>query len=349
MGSPKQIVAQLLSEAQANVLEAAGRALWEAAASTLQTVFGEPVRLESADGLLLMPDEAASRLPARHLVMHLELTTASDQAASCFLFLETGDAARSLGSEADDPEDEEQQTIVVASTILGQVLQAVNAKVLAPTPAGLVAALDDVVANTGAAALSEVEDPGLWLTLTVARERPLTAYLFAPGTALDIVANGWGVSAAADAPAEAGRPGPAFSLSQEELDEAELVEEPSPGGSSGRQEPTPISSAVAQRAQFAPLAPPPPAQHRQRLDLIADLQLEVTVELGRTSMTVAEVLGLGPGSVIELERIAGEPVDILVNDRLIARGEVVVVDENFGVRIVEVVKKGAERPLEEAS
>jgi flagellar motor switch protein FliN/FliY len=54
------------------------------------------------------------------------------------------------------------------------------------------------------------------------------------------------------------------------------------------------------------------------------------------------VLALGPGSVIELERLAGEPVDILVNDRLIARGEVVVVDENFGVRVVEVLRRGPE-------
>lgn len=287
MGSPKQVVAQLLSEAQAETLAQAGRALWEAAASTLHTVFGEPVRLESADGLLLMPDEAAGRLPARHLVVQLEITTTSDQAASCFLFLETDGAARALGSEADDPDDQEQQTIVVASTILGQVLQALNAKVLAPTPAGLVAALDDVLANTGAALLSSVEDPGLWLTLTLARERPLTAYLFVPGTALDIVANGWGsVSAASDAQGAA----PAFSLSQEEIDEAELVEDP-PQSSLPPKEPTPISSVVAQKAQFAPLPPPPPTQQRQRLDLIADLQLEVTVELGRTSMTVAEVLG----------------------------------------------------------
>ncbi len=78
------------------------------------------------------------------------------------------------------------------------------------------------------------------------------------------------------------------------------------------------------------------------MDLLAGLQMNVSVELGRTELTVSEVLGLGPGSVIELDRLAGEPVDILVNDRLIARGEVVVVDENFGVRVVEVVRRGGE-------
>jgi flagellar motor switch protein FliN/FliY len=68
-----------------------------------------------------------------------------------------------------------------------------------------------------------------------------------------------------------------------------------------------------------------------------DVSMRVTVELGRSSLTVEEILELGPGSVVELNKLAGEPVDILVNDRLIARGEVVVVDENFGVRVTEII------------
>jgi flagellar motor switch protein FliN/FliY len=65
--------------------------------------------------------------------------------------------------------------------------------------------------------------------------------------------------------------------------------------------------------------------------------LEVTVELGRTTMSIKDILALGVGSVIELDKTAGEPVDIYVNNKLIARGEVVVIDENFGVRITSVV------------
>ncbi len=75
----------------------------------------------------------------------------------------------------------------------------------------------------------------------------------------------------------------------------------------------------------------------QPIDLLMDVSMRVSVELGRSSLTVEEVLELGPGSVVELNKLAGEPVDILVNDRLIARGEVVVVDENFGVRITEII------------
>ncbi len=81
----------------------------------------------------------------------------------------------------------------------------------------------------------------------------------------------------------------------------------------------------------------PVAATPRSLDLIMDVSMRVTVELGRSSMTVEEVLSLGPGSVVELNKLAGEPVDVLVNEQLIARGEVVVVDENFGVRVTEIV------------
>jgi flagellar motor switch protein FliN/FliY len=73
------------------------------------------------------------------------------------------------------------------------------------------------------------------------------------------------------------------------------------------------------------------------LDLLHDVEMEVTAELGRTRMSVRELLSLTPGAVIELDRAAGGPADLLVNGRLIARGEVVIVDENFGIRITEIV------------
>jgi flagellar motor switch protein FliN/FliY len=73
------------------------------------------------------------------------------------------------------------------------------------------------------------------------------------------------------------------------------------------------------------------------LDLLLDIPLQVTVELGRTRLTVSEILSLRVGSVLELDKMAGEPGDVLVNGTLVARGEVVVVDEKFGIRIVEVL------------
>jgi len=76
------------------------------------------------------------------------------------------------------------------------------------------------------------------------------------------------------------------------------------------------------------------------LDRLHDVPVELAVEIGRTRMTIGEALALGPGSIVTLDRLAGEPVDLLVNGRPIARGEVVVIDEEFGLRITEVVSGG---------
>jgi len=73
------------------------------------------------------------------------------------------------------------------------------------------------------------------------------------------------------------------------------------------------------------------------IDMLLDVSLPISIELGRTAMPIQEILNLNPGSVIELDKLAGEPVDLLVNEKLIARGEVVVVDENFGIRITSMI------------
>lgn len=78
----------------------------------------------------------------------------------------------------------------------------------------------------------------------------------------------------------------------------------------------------------------PPAN----LDMLMDVPLKITVELGRTQMTLKQALDLVQGSVVELDRLAGDPVDVFINDRMIAKGEVVVVDDKFAVRITELVK-----------
>jgi flagellar motor switch protein FliN/FliY len=88
---------------------------------------------------------------------------------------------------------------------------------------------------------------------------------------------------------------------------------------------------------------PPPVTRNGGLDLLHDVEMEVTAELGRTRMSVRELLSLSPGAVVELDRAAGAPTDLLVNGRLIARGEVVVIDENFGIRITEIIATATER------
>jgi flagellar motor switch protein FliN len=88
------------------------------------------------------------------------------------------------------------------------------------------------------------------------------------------------------------------------------------------------------------------------LERLYDVPVELAVEIGRTQMTIRETLALGPGSIVTLNRLAGEPVDLLVNGKPIARGEVVVIDEEFGLRVTEVVASDAgsagEAPVEPA-
>ena len=76
---------------------------------------------------------------------------------------------------------------------------------------------------------------------------------------------------------------------------------------------------------------------KKNISLIMDVPLQVTVELGRTNKLIKDILEFGPGSIIELDKLAGEPVDILVNGKSIAKGEVVVIDESFGVRITDII------------
>ena len=94
--------------------------------------------------------------------------------------------------------------------------------------------------------------------------------------------------------------------------------------------------AIDDRLDNEPTTPPPSGK-TANLDLILDIPLTVTVELGRSKMLINDLLQLGQGSVIELTKLAGEPLEVLVNQKLVARGEVVVVNEKFGVRLTDIV------------
>ncbi len=92
-----------------------------------------------------------------------------------------------------------------------------------------------------------------------------------------------------------------------------------------------------QQVQFPGLNPQSQSGDQGNIGLLMDVYMEMTVELGRTKRLIKDILGMGEGTIIELDKLAGEPVDILVNHKLIAKGEVVVIDENFGVRVTEIV------------
>ena len=99
-----------------------------------------------------------------------------------------------------------------------------------------------------------------------------------------------------------------------------------------------------QSVQYPSLQQTAGAMEQGNIGLIMDVYMEMTVELGRTKKQIKEILGMGEGTIIELDKLAGEPVDILVNHKPIAKGEVVVIDENFGVRVTEILS-----PIERVS
>ena len=106
-----------------------------------------------------------------------------------------------------------------------------------------------------------------------------------------------------------------------------------------QQQPYAMPNVNVQPAQFQPFnAGVSPLMQQENIDLIMDVPLEVTVELGRTNKSIKEILDFSPGTIIELNKLAGEPVDVLVNGKFVAKGEVVVIEENFGIRIVEISK-----------
>ncbi len=101
------------------------------------------------------------------------------------------------------------------------------------------------------------------------------------------------------------------------------------------------AAGTAQAASFDELSGAETAAGNAPLETLLDVPLPITIEFGRTRMSVQEVLQLGRGSVIQLERVVGEPVDIYVSDRKLAEGEVVVIGEYFGVRVTSLVGAGA--------
>ena len=133
-------------------------------------------------------------------------------------------------------------------------------------------------------------------------------------------------------PAAAPQPAtpPVQDMSQMQIQQPQMMQQPYM---------MPAPNVNVQSAQFQPFnAGVSPLMQQENIDLIMDVPLEVTVELGRSNKSIKEILDFAPGTIIELDKLAGEPVDVLVNGKFVAKGEVVVIEENFGIRLVEILK-----------
>ncbi|MDE6888953.1 MAG: flagellar motor switch phosphatase FliY [Eubacterium sp.] len=144
-------------------------------------------------------------------------------------------------------------------------------------------------------------------------------------------------TSASSAPAPAAAPQPAAQqpMMGQPMMGQPMMQQPMMGQPMMMQQPVNV-----QQAQFQSFSGDfnPAIFQKENIDLIMDVPLEVTVELGRTTKSIQEILDFAPGTIIELDKIAGEPIDILVNGKYVAKGEVVVIEESFGVRITEIIK-----------
>lgn len=323
MAQPTEVFAQLLSESLAQALETVGASAWQSISRVLGARSGATVTCSSPEARLLMPDELAAEFTEPHVVFPLALANSTGQSTAGWIVLAPGDATGYFGSESVD------DALQAGAAAVTQLVKAVTATTLATGTNGLTVSTEDPEQDQLPALVQALDDPCVLIEARLEGGKELPFKLVLSASLLDMLSSG----VAAAAPVEEPAPPPAASA---------FAAEPAPPPAPVR-EPTPIANAPTPlRAQFSPLPASNPRNAPANIDLLSDLQMSVSVELGRTEMSVADVLALGSGSVVELDRLAGEPVDILVNDRLIARGEVVVVDENFGVRIVEVLARSRE-------
>ncbi|MBE8953859.1 MAG: flagellar motor switch phosphatase FliY [Quinella sp. 1Q7] len=137
-------------------------------------------------------------------------------------------------------------------------------------------------------------------------------------------------------PPQQNYPPPQQNYSQPQQPPQQGYAPPGYGYGGSQMQPNVVSNMPVSPAQFTPLSVEPVQINEANIGLILDVPLQVTVELGRTKKTIKEILDLSTGSIVELDKLAGEPVEIQVNGHFLAKGEVVVIDENFGVRITEI-------------
>jgi len=173
--------------------------------------------------------------------------------------------------------------------------------------------IDDLTAATFTLEIEGASEGAIALLIPYQVIQASAAALSTPG----------GTEAAAEAPGEGELDMDLDGLEPGAAAAAEEAEEAEPGGFGG-------GFAMPQMTGVSD-------KERERLELLMDIKLDISIELGRTTMLVRDILELGPGSVIELDKMAGESVDLLINNKKLAEGEVVVVDENFGVRITHLI------------
>ncbi|MDR1916554.1 MAG: flagellar motor switch protein FliN [Synergistaceae bacterium] len=342
-GSLSQDALSVLSEVAGIVASAAG--------NVIGMLAGRDVSAEPSEQLEIPQSEMPGRIDGGKVFAYSMVLNGLDSAPARLLTSEKGALALAdlmMGGDAKELPAEANDLYLSAaqeglSQLIGSALTSLSGLLGGARLSGDSSSsnLEDV--STWVPFSSESGDIPIWvgkIDLKVEGVEPFSLDIVMPvSNALNLVAK----IKEATAPEPEAAPEPAPSQTRSPQPQPVKASSPASSAAPAAMPPRPQAPPVdVKPVEFAQLGGSEFAGSPGNIDLIVDIPVRITVELGRTRKTIGEVLALGPGSVVELNKMAGEPVDVLVNGKLIARGEVVVIDESFGIRVTEVVSK-AER------
>jgi flagellar motor switch protein FliN/FliY len=314
--------------------------LVESQSSNLSMLTGKTVRIDSPTVESVSGQQLSSELPDQVVEVKIDFTEglAGDHLYLLSLDTATRVASLMLGQEGIELDEMALSTIGEAvSNITGpaatEIGNRINRSIQTDNPVSRLAPTGEI-GLPQADSFVKIEYP-----LTVEGDMPSNLIEIYPLAVVKEVASQLaGTSAEAASPLGAGQmDGGGGGFTQQQAPPSMQVSQTfgQPLGDAGAAQQAPPPNV--QPVQFANLQPSNIPSEQGNIGLLMDVFMEMTVELGRTKKLIKEILTIGEGTIIELDKLAGEPVDILVNHKLIAKGEVVVIDENFGVRVTEIV------------
>lgn len=314
---PARATAPVLSPENEQNLGHLGQQLFRGAGEVLSPLLGQATDFIGPQVTGTTQRLLADRVGPRPLAAALSL--AGPLSGTAYLLMEEADAAAAAGLVLGSPEPPE---------ILGEAEQPVLEEIIGQLCGVVSKNLSELFGSKQAVSLDALARPDL-------PQENLGAGVLPDDTLIDL-AYRWRVGSNIDMQLN-------LAITEDMAKIAIRLSRGSGRGATASRTPSPAPSRPAeprvmvQPARFDDLSGEPGARaERGNLDLILDISLYLTVELGRTQMKIKDILALAPGSVVELNRLAGEAVDVLVSGKVIARGEVVVIDENFGVRITDI-------------
>ncbi|MDV2685439.1 flagellar motor switch phosphatase FliY [Alkalihalophilus lindianensis] len=368
--SSNLIIGDYLTDIEQDALGEIGNISFGSAATALSTLLNQKVEITTPTLSLIESEKLESEFPQPHVAVHVEYTEGFE--GMNLLVIKTGDAAiiadLMLGGDGINPASELSDMHVSAvqeamNQMMGSAstsMSTVFNKRVDISPPGI--DLMDLKHNVGTSnvpgdkilvkisfrlKVGELIDSNIMQLVTVTFAKGLVNDLMNPMDEELSVDESFPEIEMPQAPSTQAETRHMESPQEERMTQSSYPE-PTQASSHSREQQH-IGSGVhsvngrqsdVQPAAFSNFEPAPLSNHESNnLNMLLDIPLQVTVELGRTKRSIKEILELGQGSIIELDKLAGEPVDILVNQKLIAKGEVVVIEENFGVRVTDIVSQ----------